>query len=334
MHRRLWLLAGAGAAMLLLAVSATATTKVAGSAHRPSWPLPRSPSRGRTSRERLPAARRRASSSSVVSRTSSGFNTVQPTQNAYWAAVDRQHADIRGIYIIDDQGDYHLDLASTVTATKTGLSITIRPDANWNWGGKKVPVTYKDFVYTWQQIVEPERTTPASTTGYDQITGFTHKGTKQITFNWKTQAVRRLPRPVRPRLSVGGARRPRLEHVSGPTASAVTTASRSPTVRSCSRTTRRARADPEGEPLLVRQEAGPEGGRLQADHGHELRDPGDARRRGRRDLPVPADRSLAAQGPGRDHLQLDPGLHAWSTSTSSRPAGQPAAEAAVDAAGD
>src|SRR3569833_2074309 len=40
-----------------------------------------------------------------------------------------------------------------------------------------------DFVYSWQMIVS-KANTPASTTGYDQITGFTHKGNRQVTIKW------------------------------------------------------------------------------------------------------------------------------------------------------
>ena len=71
-----------------------------------------------------------------------------------------------------------------MTATKTSLSITIRPNAFWNWGGKKVPVTNKDLVYTWKQIVDPKNEA-ASTAGYDQIAGVTLKGTKTAVFKWK-----------------------------------------------------------------------------------------------------------------------------------------------------
>src|SRR3954452_2633551 len=113
-----------------------------------------------------------------------GFNTGEESQNAYWAALTGNTPTLRGNYIIDNKGNYHLDLASKVTATKSTLSITIRPDANWYWEGHaKIPVSYKDYVYTWQQIVN-KANTPASTTGYDQITGYTHKGNRQITFKW------------------------------------------------------------------------------------------------------------------------------------------------------
>ena len=92
---------------------------------------------------------------------------------------------MRGTYIIDQNGNYHLDLASKVIATKTNLTITIRPDANWNWGGKKIPVTNKDLVYTWQQIVDPKNNN-ASTTGYDQIDSYKLVGSKTVVFHWKT----------------------------------------------------------------------------------------------------------------------------------------------------
>jgi peptide/nickel transport system substrate-binding protein len=183
MYRRLWLLVGAAAAVLLVAATATATTRVssgASSARQAAAPFAES----WANVPRTPAARK-AKSVLVfgMEQDVAGFNTAQADQNAYWAALTGNTAVIRGIYIIDDQGQYHLDLASKVTATKSSLTINIRPDANWYWGGKKMPVTYEDFVYTWQQIVD-KKNNPASTSGYDQITGFTHKGAKQITFKW------------------------------------------------------------------------------------------------------------------------------------------------------
>jgi len=183
MHRRLWLLAGAAALLLVAGATASASTKSAGSAKLAAAPFAQS----WANVPRTPAARK-AKSVLVFGMEQDvlGFNTGQADQNAYWAALTGNTPTLRGNYIIDDQGIYHLDLASKVTATKSGLSITIRPDANWNWvGHAKAPVTYKDYVYTWQQIIN-KANTPASTTGYDQITGFSHKGNKQITFKWKT----------------------------------------------------------------------------------------------------------------------------------------------------
>jgi len=184
MQRRLWLLAGVGAAVLLVAASATATTKVAGSAKgstlaaapfAESWAnVPRTP------------AARKAKSVLVfgAEQDITGFNVLNADENALWAQVTGISPTMRGAYIIDNEGNYHLDLASKVTATKTNLTITVRPDANWNWGGKKVPVTNKDLVYTWQQIVDPNNNN-ASTTGYDQIDSYKLVGSKTVVFHWK-----------------------------------------------------------------------------------------------------------------------------------------------------
>jgi len=183
MQRRLWLLVGAAAAVLLVAATATATTRVAGSAS--SAKLAAAPfAQAWANVPRSPAARK-AKSVLVfgMEQDAAGFNTLQADENAYWAALTGNTPIIRNTYVIDDQGNYHLDLASKVTATRSGLTINIRPDANWWWGGKKVPVTYADYVYTWKQIVD-KANNPESTTGYDLITGFTHKGQKQVTFKW------------------------------------------------------------------------------------------------------------------------------------------------------
>ena len=95
---------------------------------------------------------------------------------------------IHGAFNQNQKGEWFKDLVTSATATKTTLSYTIKPNANWYWGGKKVPVTYKDFVYTLQQIDNPNNDL-AGTTGYSNIdpTQFTHKGDKQVTFFWKTK---------------------------------------------------------------------------------------------------------------------------------------------------
>ncbi len=114
-----------------------------------------------------------------------GFNLSEADETALWAAITGETAVIRGTYIIDQEGNYHLDLASSVVATPKTLTITIRPDANWNWGGKISPVTNQDVAYTWKQFMDPKNNV-ATTTGYSQITGYTLKGTKTIIFHWKT----------------------------------------------------------------------------------------------------------------------------------------------------
>jgi peptide/nickel transport system substrate-binding protein len=183
MHRRLWLIAAAALTILAVATSATATTKLAGKAQGAS--LAAAPFAQSWANVPRTSAARQAKDILVFGQEQDivGFNTNLTCCNQFWAGVQTVPI-IRGAYNINNKLQYVKDLISTASATKTTLSYTIRPDANWNWGGKKSPVTYKDFVYTWQQLVNPANDV-VGRDGYDQITGYTHKGQKQITFKWK-----------------------------------------------------------------------------------------------------------------------------------------------------
>jgi peptide/nickel transport system substrate-binding protein len=188
MHRRLWLLAGAVAAVVVVvAGSATATTKVAGSAKgAESSAAPFAQAWANVPRT---TAGRKAKSVLVfgVEQDINGFNTNLACCNqligGFMGAVEAQH----GAFLQNQKGVWVKDLVASASATKTSLSYTIKPNANWYWGGKKLPVTYKDFVYTLQKIDDPASLV-AGRTGYSNIntTNFTHKGLKQITFHWKT----------------------------------------------------------------------------------------------------------------------------------------------------
>ena len=180
MHKRLWLLAAAALAILCVAATATATTKVSSSAQQSAAPFAQSwATTPRT------VAGRKAKDTVVFGQEQDidGFNTALTCCNEYWAGVQTVPV-IRGAYIINNKLQHVLDLVTSAKATRTTLSYTIRSNANWYWGGRKLPVTYKDFVYTWKQIVDPKNNVVARD-GYDQITGYTHKGLKQITFHWK-----------------------------------------------------------------------------------------------------------------------------------------------------
>jgi len=116
----------------------------------------------------------------------SGFDSLNANQTQYWAVVTGETPVIRGNYIVDNKGNYHLDLAKSVVATASGLTITIRPNAYWYWQGHaKSPVTAADYVYTWQQIVDPSNNS-ASTTGYSNITKATVINSKKVFFKWST----------------------------------------------------------------------------------------------------------------------------------------------------
>jgi ABC-type transport system substrate-binding protein len=187
MHKKLWLLAGGAIALLMLAGAATATTsKVSRSAGAQSAAAPFAQSWAQVPKT---TAARKAANVVVVGaeQTFNGFNNVLNCCSQLWAGfageVEAQH----GAYIQDSKGNWVQDLVSSASATAKGVSYTIKPNANWYWGGKKVPVTYKDFVYTLQQIDNPNNDL-SSRSGYSNLdpTKFTHKGDKQVTFFWHT----------------------------------------------------------------------------------------------------------------------------------------------------
>jgi peptide/nickel transport system substrate-binding protein len=187
MHRKLWLLAGAAVTVLLVAASATATTKVARSAQgaesaaapfSQAWAQVPQTTAGRKAKNILVFG---------IEQDINGFNTNLSCCNQLVGGFLGNLEAIHGAFNQDNKGLWFKDLVSSASATKTSLSYTIKPNANWYWGGKKLPVTYKDFVYTLQQIDNPANDL-ASRNGYSNIDtkNWTHKGQKQITFHWKT----------------------------------------------------------------------------------------------------------------------------------------------------
>ena len=184
MHRRVWFLAAAVVAVLGLAGSAAAVT--AGKSSNSASSLHAAPfAQAFANVPRTPAAR--AAKKTMVfglEQTVTGFNLGNADQNAFYAAIVAGTPVIRGIYIIDNKGQYHLDMASKVTATKKFLRIKIKKNANWNWlGHKSRPVTAADFIYTWKIITDPTSNV-ASAVGYSNIARATGHG-KTVTFYWK-----------------------------------------------------------------------------------------------------------------------------------------------------
>jgi ABC-type transport system substrate-binding protein len=172
--------------VLLVAASATATTKVAGSARgAESSAAPFAQSWAKVPRT---TAGRKAKSVLVfgVEQDINGFNVDLACCNQLIGGFLGALEAVRGAFYQNDKGVWIKDLVSEASATSTSLSYTIKPNAYWYWGGKKLPVTYKDFVYTLQKLDDPNSLV-AGRTGYSNIdtTNFTHKGLKQITFHWK-----------------------------------------------------------------------------------------------------------------------------------------------------
>jgi peptide/nickel transport system substrate-binding protein len=192
MHRRPWLLAGVAAAVLVLTASATATTKVAGTARASDATPAAAPfAQSWAQVPRTPAARK-AKSVLVfgAEQDIDGFNTSLSCCNELWANYMGGIEAVHGAFLQNQKGIWVKDLVTSASADKTGVTYTIRPDANWWWGGKKLPVTYKDFLYTLQQIDSPANFAQLTgTTGYGNLdpSHFTHSGTKTVKFFWRTK---------------------------------------------------------------------------------------------------------------------------------------------------
>jgi peptide/nickel transport system substrate-binding protein len=183
MHRRVWFLAAAAVGVLALASSAAAmrTTTHSRAVANTSF------AKAFASIPRTPAAR--AASKTVnfaMEQDAGGFNLANLDFTGAWAAYFGETPIIRGNYTIDNKGNYHLDMASKVTATRKFLKISIKKNANWFWKGHKpFPVTAADYIYTWKQIVKPGNNV-ASTVGYNLIRrAKVAQHGKMVTFYWK-----------------------------------------------------------------------------------------------------------------------------------------------------
>jgi len=184
MHRRIWFLVAAAAAVLAVAGSAAGT----GSASSGKALAASSFARAWASVPRTPAAR--AAKKTMVfglEQTVNGFNLADATENAVYAGIVAGSPIIRGAYLIDNKSQYHLDVASKVVATKKFLRIYIRKDANWYWVGHKklYPVSAGDFIYTWKQLLKKGNAV-AGNTGYVNIARAKKNNNKEVTFYWKS----------------------------------------------------------------------------------------------------------------------------------------------------
>ena len=115
-----------------------------------------------------------------------GFNPVLNCCNALpgtYVGVPVLH----GAFVQNARGVWLRDLVSDARANARGISYTIRPDAFWYWGGKRIPVTYRDFVYTLREIDDPANDV-ASRVGYANVDAahFVHTGDRRVTFFWRT----------------------------------------------------------------------------------------------------------------------------------------------------
>ncbi len=187
MQRRLWLLAGAATAVLVLTASATATTKVSGSASVSRGTPAAMPFAQAFAHTPRTVAARKAKLTTIWAEEQdiNGFNSNLNCCNQLAGGLIGNFEALHGAFNLNDKGQYFLDLVKSAKADKTGMTFVIRPDANWYDGGAKVPVTGKDFIYTWQQLNGSIKTNDlVSTAGYDQIASVSGGG-KVVTVKWK-----------------------------------------------------------------------------------------------------------------------------------------------------
>jgi len=111
------------------------------------------------------------------------FNINYQPSNSAWT-INVVNPVITPVFGNNDKLQYIPELVKKVEVNKTGITYFINPKAVWNWGGKKVPVTYRDFVWTWQAILNPKNSV-VSTAGVNQLGSWKHHGDKEITFFWK-----------------------------------------------------------------------------------------------------------------------------------------------------
>jgi len=161
MHRRIWFLVAAAVAVFALTGTAAAT---GGRQAMTSY------QKATANSGRTPQARAANSTLNFgMEQDVQGFFGLDVDETQFWANVTGVVPEIRGNYVVDQNGTYHLDMASAVTATATKLEITIRPDAQWfEVGNGTTPVTAADYAYTYNVIMDG-RNPVASTTGYSNI---------------------------------------------------------------------------------------------------------------------------------------------------------------------
>src|SRR5581483_8493665 len=187
MHRRLWLGAVVGATALLLTASATAKTGATQASQGTPAAAPFAQAWAQVPRT---TAGRKAANVVVfgAEQDVNGFNSQLSCCNQVWASWMGGEETTYGPYIQNNKGVWiPTGVTTSAIVSSKSVTYTISPKAYWYWGGRKVPVTYQDFVYTLQQVDNPNNDL-VERTGYSNLdpTHFTHKGAKQVTFFWKT----------------------------------------------------------------------------------------------------------------------------------------------------
>jgi ABC-type transport system substrate-binding protein len=121
-------------------------------------------------------------------RNPGGFNPAVACCENPWSTWMGPAEALRGAFIQSPNGSWVPGPVASASASASGITYTISRSADWYWGGRKVPVTYRDFVYTLDQIVDPDNRV-VDRQGYLNIdpARTTHRGSRQVTFRWRTK---------------------------------------------------------------------------------------------------------------------------------------------------
>lgn len=204
MHRRIWFLAAGAFALLAVVGSASAmtvrthATQASASANGFTMGKVGSFAKSWAATPRTPAARQAKRTINVAMEQDIGsgatWNVNQASSTLAWATWVGWNPILRGPYLVAYVKGHYVykhDLATKVKVNRKNITYYIRKNANWNYGGKKMPVTWKDFAYTVKQLNNPKNQV-ASNVGVNQIARVTHKGNKVVTFWWKKNGQKAL----------------------------------------------------------------------------------------------------------------------------------------------
>ena len=185
MHRRVWFLAAAAAAVLALAGSAAATSDRAAAADARQRP-PFAKAWASAADASGPQRRRRPSPSRMEQDAGGTLNL---------ANQDFQHARLGGVVRQNADPARQLPRSRTSASTSSTSRRRSRPPRSTSGSrsgrtptgtgvGKTLPVTYKDYVYTWKPLNNPDNDV-ATNVGVNQIGRLYAQGKKEVTFYWK-----------------------------------------------------------------------------------------------------------------------------------------------------
>lgn len=195
MHRRIWFLGVAAVAVLAVAGSASAmrTGPASAKAGANGFTMPNVGSFAQSWAQtpRTPAARAHASTINVAMEQDIGsgntWNINQANSTLAWAVWVGWNPILRSPYLVTYTHGHYVykyDLVTKVKVNHKYIRYYIRKNANWNWGGKTMPVTWRDFALTVEWLNNP-KSQVSSNVGVNQIAKVKHTGNKIVTFYWK-----------------------------------------------------------------------------------------------------------------------------------------------------